>query len=142
MESRRRRVWIWTLLLKKTAAELSSLRGQLMDKEKELNEFREAIGAGAKKGKDALAAYKKKAQQSLRTTHIDARLKGRDGSNHDIQTAFAQKYFMMVHRIRHAAQQDTQSLNLDGLRAAMLGQRIALFKMGSVKTSYARFSKL
>jgi len=48
-----------------TTAELSTLRGQLIDKEKELQEARDAIAAGSKKGDDALAAYKKKAQQSL-----------------------------------------------------------------------------
>lgn len=48
-----------------TTAELSSLRGELMDKEKELQEARAAIAAETKKGDEALAAYKKKAQQSL-----------------------------------------------------------------------------
>lgn len=48
-----------------TTAELSSLRGQLMDMEKELKEARDAMGMEGKKGDDALAAYKKKAQQSL-----------------------------------------------------------------------------
>lgn len=48
-----------------TTAELSTLRGQVIDKEKELEKARDAIDAETKKGEDALTAYKKKAQQSL-----------------------------------------------------------------------------
>lgn len=50
---------------KETSAELNTLRGELMDKEKALQEARDAIAGEVKKGEDALAAYKKKAQQSL-----------------------------------------------------------------------------
>ncbi len=54
---------------KETSTELNYLRGQLMDKEKELQEVRGVIAVEAKKGEDALAAYKKKAQQSLSVTN-------------------------------------------------------------------------
>lgn len=50
---------------KEISSELNSLRGLLMDKDKELQEARDAIAMETKKGDEALAAYKKKAQQSL-----------------------------------------------------------------------------
>lgn len=48
-----------------TSNELNGLKGQLMDKEKELAEARAAISLEAQRGEDALSAYKRKAQQSL-----------------------------------------------------------------------------
>jgi chromosome segregation ATPase len=48
-----------------TSNELNSLRGQLMDKELEWQTAQAGIAAATKKGETALAAYKKKAQQSL-----------------------------------------------------------------------------
>ena len=48
-----------------TNNELNGLKGQLMDKEKELQDAKDAITVEVKKVEDALAAYKRKAQQSL-----------------------------------------------------------------------------
>lgn len=48
-----------------TSNELNSLRGQLMDKDEALQTAQAAIAAETNKGETALAAYKKKAQQSL-----------------------------------------------------------------------------
>lgn len=47
------------------SAELSALRAQLLDMEKELQEAKDGIAAETQKGEAALSAYKKKAQQSL-----------------------------------------------------------------------------
>jgi chromosome segregation ATPase len=48
-----------------TYNELNGLKGQLMDKEKELQAAKDAIALEAQKGEEALSAYKRKAQQSL-----------------------------------------------------------------------------
>lgn len=48
-----------------TQQELNGLRGQLMDREQELQKAQKGIGETQRKGEEALAAYKKKAQNSL-----------------------------------------------------------------------------
>ena len=50
---------------KETQQALNELKGQLMDKEKELSLAQTANELETKKGEEALAAYKKRAQQSL-----------------------------------------------------------------------------
>lgn len=50
---------------KETLQTLNTLKSQLMDREKELEKSRTAIQEETRKGEEALATYKKKAQQSL-----------------------------------------------------------------------------
>jgi chromosome segregation ATPase len=50
---------------KDTMEQVNSLKANLMDREKELEEARKATAAEEKKGADAMSTYKKKAQQSL-----------------------------------------------------------------------------